>query len=165
MDLVTLRGLIHVYMHVPCLVAPSADQFFFFACLFHSNIWMFANLCQLYGEVEHPEWGSEKSLSQQSQICKILGQKTKLDLCKWILVECWAFEQEIWFADKASTQVMWPEGFLSSSLSVYRDHQSIEIFTLKNKITQLSDLFISKELGEISSIKKLHFPMLNVPCH
>lgn len=59
MDLVTLRGLIHVYMHVPCLVAPSADQFFFFACLFHSNIWMFANLCQLYGEVEHPEWGSE----------------------------------------------------------------------------------------------------------
>lgn len=59
MDFVTLRGLIHVYIHVPCLVAPSADQFFFFACLFHSNIWMFANLCQLYGEVEHPEWGSE----------------------------------------------------------------------------------------------------------
>lgn len=61
-------------------------------------------------------------MSQQSQICKILGQKTELDLCKWILVECWAFEQEIWFADKASTQVMWPEGFLSSSLSVYKDH-------------------------------------------
>lgn len=49
MDLVTLCGIIHVYMHVLCLVAPSADQFFFLACLSHSKIWIFANLCQLYG--------------------------------------------------------------------------------------------------------------------
>lgn len=89
--------------------------------------------------------------------------KTKLDLCKWILVECWAFEREIWFADKVSSQVMWPEGFLSSSLSVYKNHQSIEIFTLKNKTTQLSDLFISKELGEISSIKKASFSHAKCP--
>lgn len=47
MDLVTLCGIIHVYMHVLCLVAPSADQFFFLACLSHSKIWIFANLCQI----------------------------------------------------------------------------------------------------------------------
>lgn len=59
MDLVTLCGIIHVYMHVLCLVAPSADQFFFLACLSHSKIWIFGNLCQLYGYAEHPERSSE----------------------------------------------------------------------------------------------------------
>lgn len=78
MDLVTLCGIIHVYMHVLCLVAPSADQFFFLACLSHSKYGYLRISVNCTARQNTQREVQNKSLSQQSQICKILWQKPNL---------------------------------------------------------------------------------------